>query len=267
MTRKILILLSTAFVIQGCAAPYSKYYYDKTGGVDITTNPRVIISKSEPKLYRGNDQEKDVQSMLENGYGMVGYSSFNGGNIDENGALLQAKKIHASVVIIYSKYTNTVSSVMPLTLPDTQTSTTTLYGNAYGSGGYANYSGTATTTTYGSETTYIPYSVNRYDHLATYWIKLKPLILGVQVKELTPEARNEMQSNKGVLVIVVTKGSPAFHSDLLEGDIIKKVDDIDIYDGPELVKQVSEHAGQKVIFTIYRNGVILKKEVQLNEKS
>ncbi len=48
--------------------------------------------------------------MMEDGYFMVGYSSFNGGNVDINGSLTQAKRVHASVVIVYSKYTNTVSS-------------------------------------------------------------------------------------------------------------------------------------------------------------
>lgn len=203
--------------------------------------------------------------MMENGYAMVGYSSFNAGNVDEKGALLQAKKVNASTVIIYSKYTNTVSSVMPLTLPNTQTSTTSLYGNAYGSGGYANYSGTATTTTYGSKTTYIPYSVNRSDYMATYWVKIKPLVLGVQVMDLTPELRNEIQSNKGVLVSVVVKGSPAFYSDILKGDILKKVGDTDIYDAKEFANAVSKHIGQKVMFTIYRNGTTIEKEVQLNK--
>ena len=253
-------------LIQGCATPYSKFYVDLTRGADITTNPKVVLTSEEPKLFNGNDPEKDALSMMENGYLMVGYSSFNAANVDLNGAIAQAKKVHASVILVYSKYTNTVSGVMPFTLPDTKTSTTSLYGNVYGSGGdWASYSGMATTTTYSSKTTYIPYSVNRFDYLATYWVKQKPLILGVRVKELPPEIRSEIQSNKGVLVTVVVKGSPAFRSDILKGDVIKRIGDTEIYDVESLMSTVPKYEGQKVVITIYRNGKLLNKEVQLNK--
>lgn len=58
MVGKIILSLVVAALIQGCAAPYSKFYYDQTGGADITTDPKIIISKNEPKLFRGADQEK-----------------------------------------------------------------------------------------------------------------------------------------------------------------------------------------------------------------
>lgn len=265
MNSKNLLIVAIVFLMQGCAAPYSKFYFDQTGGADLTKDQKSIITQEEPKLFRGSDKEKDALAMSENGYVLVGYSSFNAGNVDENGAIAQAKKVHASVVLVYSAYTNTVSGAMPLTLPDTQTSTTSLYGNAYGSGGgWANYSGTATTTTHGSKTTYIPYSVNRSDYLATYWAKLKPLVLGVQVQDLTPEIRTELQSNKGVVVSVVVKGSPAFQVDILKGDVIKSIDDTEIYDAQSFAGSVSKHQGQKTVLTIYRNGQEIRKEVQLN---
>jgi len=96
-----------------------------------------------------------------------------------------------------------------------------LYGSAYGYGGYASYSGTAYTTTYGSKTTYIPYTVHRSDYLATYWIKMKPPIFGTHIKDLTPEIRQQIGSNKGMLVYAVIKGSPAFEADILKGDVLK----------------------------------------------
>ncbi len=70
-------------------------------GVALTKLPIVIISADAPKLFRGNDLEVDCQQMLEDGYDLVGYSSFNAANVGERGALNQAKKVHASVVILY----------------------------------------------------------------------------------------------------------------------------------------------------------------------
>lgn len=265
MKSTYVFIAAVIILVQGCATPYSQFYFSRTGGMDITKDPTVIVTNEEPKLFRGSDKKKDVLAMRENGYKMVGYSSFNASNVDQNGAIAQAKKVHASVVLIYSQYRNTVSGVMPLTLPDIQTSTTSLYGNAYHSGGgSANYSGSATTTTYGSKTTYIPYSVNRYNYLATYWVKRK-FRLGVFVIDLTPEIKKEVQSNKGALVIAVVKGSPAFQSDILEGDVLKSIDHTEIYDARGLSNIVAKYEGQNVVITIYRSGKLLRKEVQLKK--
>ncbi len=262
----------------GCATPFAKYYYDKTGGIDLTKIPTVIISADAPKLFRGNDPEIDRQRMLEDGYNLVGYSSFNGANVSERGALNQAKKVHATVVILYSKYTNTLSGSMPLTLPDTQTSTTYDSGNVYGSGniygyggsayysGRANYSGTSTTTTYGSKTTYIPYNINRYDYLATYWIKIKPPSFGVHVVDLSPEIRKKIESNKGVMVIAVIKDSPAFRVDILKGDILKRIEETEIYDVRSFIDSVKQYAGKKVHVLLLRDGKEINKEIKLNKR-
>ena len=184
MLKKLITTLLIAFLLQGCATPFARFYYDRTGSVDLTKVPSVVLPTGEPHVYRGNGPEQDALKMFEDNYNLVGYSSFNAGNVDENGAITQAKKVHATVVILYSKYTGTISGSIPLTLPNTRTSSTSLYGNAYGSGGYATYSGTAYTTTYGTKTTYIPYTVHRSDYLATYWIKMKPPIFGTHIREI-----------------------------------------------------------------------------------
>jgi hypothetical protein len=258
-------MLLLSLLACGCAGPFGQFYYDLTGGVDITELASVAIPSEEPKLLRGSDQEKDAYRMLEDGYGIVGYSSFNAGNVNEKGAIIQAKKVHAAVVLVYGQYTNTVSGAMPLTLPDTQTSTTSLYGSAYGYGGSTTYSGTAYTTTYGTRTTYIPYSVRRYDYLATYWVKLKEPILGIHGCALTDEVRQEIGSNQGALVHAVITGSPAFRADILRGDVVKKLGKVDVSDVESFQKALGQHAGEQVTVEIMRGGQTLRKEIKLNE--
>lgn len=267
MIKKLLVLGTIALLIQGCAAPFSKFYYDRTGGVDITKAPTVLISDGEPKLFRGNQEKEDSLKMLEDGYAMVGYSSFNAGNVDENGAISQARKVHASVVIIYSKYTNTVSGAMPLILPDTKTSSTSLYGNAYGSGGYATYSGTAYTTTYGTKTTYIPYTVHRSDYLATYWIKMKPPIFGTHIRDLTPEIKQQIGSNKGILIYAVIKGSPAFDADILKGDVLRKIGDVLVFDMDSFQGALAKYKGRETDVVIVREGKELHKTIKLRTRN
>ena len=274
--RRFLILMFLIMLI-GCATnPFKSYYNDSTGGIDILKAPAVLITDEAPKIFRGNNPEEDGQGMLEEGYSLLGYSSFNSGEVAERQAIAYGKEIHASAIIYYSKYTNTLSGAMPLTLPDTQTSitqgmgTTQSSGNIYGSGLNANYSGStnyfgsATTKTYGSKTTYIPYNVNRYDYLATFWVKRKPSILGAITNDLTPEFKKQIGSNKGVLIRAIIKNSPAFSADLLKGDIIRKANDVEVLDPESFSKFLVVNAGRKVTFSLIRDGKELTKTIQLN---
>ncbi|MFC1896452.1 PDZ domain-containing protein [Thermodesulfobacteriota bacterium] len=248
------ILLPLLF-LAGCATnPFSQFYFDQTGGADITTLPALVLSEGDPQVYRGNNVDADSQVMLERGYSMVGYSSFNARNATEKQAIAHGRSVHAETIIVYSEYTNTVSGTVPLTLPDTQTSTTNVYGNVYGSGGYGTYSGTGTTTTYGTKTMYIPYNVRRYDYLATYWVKLKPPVFGAHVRDVNNEERQEIGSNKGVMIVAVINDSPAFLEDILKGDILKRIGSVEIIDSSSFQKALELHQGDSVQVEFIRNG-------------
>lgn len=263
---KRLAILLTMLALSGCANPYAKFYQDRTGGIDITKAPSVQLYNGEPKLFNGQNPDEDGQKMQEDGFVLVGISSFNGANVSYDKSLSKARDVHAEVVLCYSKYSGTNTGVMPLTLPNNQTSTTTMSGNAYGSGGYANFNGTANTTTYGTQTTFIPYNVRRFDYFATYWVKNKPAIFGVRLKDLADEQRKESGGNKGLAVNVVVKGSPAFHSDFFKGDILRKIGEIDLYDVKDFQAALQKYQGQLVKVQYLRDSKELEKEVHFNQK-
>ncbi len=259
-SKLFLIMLLPAFLV-GCANPYSKYYNDCTGGINIAESANVVIPIGETKLIQGSNVEADDLQMLENGYLLLGESSFNAGPTNQNLAIGHAAKVHADTVIVYSQYTNTVSGSIPLTLPNTQTSYQS--GSIYGSGGgFANYSGSSTT--FGTSTTYIPYHVRRYDYYATFWVKAKPPSLGIHFGDLTDELRRKVESNKGVYIIVVIKDSPAFNADLLNGDIIRKFNNIEVVNISHFANLIAENKGQQIELEIFRNGKTITKKIQLN---
>lgn len=273
--------------LMGCATmnPFNKFYQDRTGGFDVSTNPLCVLPTEEPKIYSGNDLDLDYQNMMENGYGLLGFSSFNASEVNKGQLINQAKKVKAEVVIFYSKYTNTISGSIPLTLPDNKTITTNkigtasvsgnMSGNIYGSGDRVSYygrdatsgvySGSSTTTIYGTKTTYIPYSENRYDYFTSYWIKMKKPIFGVMTIDLTSEQRMKIGTNKGACVKIVVKKSPAFMADIFKGDIITKINDDEVMDAGNLNTVVSKYIGKKVVVTIIRDDKTLTKEVQFSE--
>jgi S1-C subfamily serine protease len=195
--------------------------------------------------------------MFGDGFRLLGYSSFNGKEASERQVKQQGETVMADRVLVYAKYSGTERSAVPLTLPNTATATT----NYYGSGGY----GSAVTTVNGTTTTMVPISVRRYDQMATFWIRAIPNpILGIDMRDLTPQQRAAFQTNKGVTVNAVQKDTPAYHADLLKGDVFKSVGSIEVTDGHELQQLLQKFAGQQVKVEFIRDGKLLAKEVKLN---
>ena len=150
----------------GCSNPYSAYYQDLTNGQQVVGAKNMQPETVDVRVVQGGNVDEDTKGMMREGYIVIGVSAFNAGAVNPQGAKRQAQKVGAEVVIVYNQYTNTVSGVMPFQQPTTQTSTTYHSGSVYGyGGGMATFSGTSQTTTYGSQTTYIPYNVDRYDYL------------------------------------------------------------------------------------------------------
>jgi hypothetical protein len=267
MHKMFLIVSMSTGLLMGCANPFAQFYFDRTAGNDITKSPAVILPTGEPQVYRGVDPEQDGLKMLEDNFNIVGYSHFNAGNVNENGAIEQAKKVHASVICLYSKYTGSISGAMPMTLPDTTTSTSSLYGNIQGPGGFASYSGNLNTTTYGTKTTYIPYTVHRSDYFATYWIKMKPLRFGVHIRDLPPEVKQRIGSNKGVLIYAVTKGSAAFQADILKGDVLRAIGKVEIIDMDSMQKALAEYDDKEVDIVVIRGDKEIHKAVKLGTRN
>ena len=259
---KNLILLLFVILLFGCAVnPYCQFYTDNTNGIDLTTVPNIIISNSVPELIRGGEQLQDNQTMLENNFALVGYSSFNAGQTSYDKAISHAKNVKATVVIVYTQYTNTVSGSMALVLPDNETSTTTTSGDLWDVG---SYNETTTTTTKKSKTYNIPYSVKRYDYFSTYWVKMKEPTFGTHVRLLENKERHLIKSNKGVFITAVINNSPAFMADIFSGDVLKQVGDIEIINDVSFQKALQHYKGELVNVLIWRDGEILTKSIHLN---
>jgi serine protease Do len=193
-----------------------------TGDQDISAY--IEMHQGEPKVFSGRNSDDEFHQTMAEGWIPIGYSSFNAGSADQSLALAHARKIGAAMVTLSSSYTGTVSGAAPLSLPNT---TTTYHsGSVSGYGGYATYGGTSTT--HGTTTTYIPYAIDRYDYIATYWVKRRDEGWGILCNELTIDQRKEAGTNKGVFVTNVAKNGSAYWADLLPGDILIAINDHEI---------------------------------------
>lgn len=107
---------------------------------------------------------------------------------------------------------------------------------------------------------------NRYNCLATYWVKLKSPAFGVHMQDLTTETRINSGTRTGAYVIAVVKGSPAALAGIVRGDIIRKIGDVEVTSAATLYDAVAKLAGQKVTVEVWRDHQAVEKEVQLGQR-
>jgi hypothetical protein len=206
-----------------------------TGGIDINSFPVIEPSRAEPKLFLRTDPAQDIQRMLENGYVLIGYSSFNAGNTDERDALAQATKAGASVVLSYAQYTDTDTATGEIPLAQHDSGAT-----AYGEN-----------------------IIRRSDYLATFWVKLKPPVFGTRLEEPTPESRKNPASDAGMTVQAVIKASPAFNAGIQKGDILHRIGLVEISDNKAYEDALKIYYGELANVILYRDGQEMKKRIQL----
>jgi len=260
--KNIIKISFISFLLFSCATinPYSKYYVDHLAGKLVSDMPEFIISTDEPKLYSSSNIESDLEQLIMNNYVLIGYSSFNAGNVNQHLAVEHAKAVGASLILVTSQYTNTVSGNIPLELPKTEKSKTKHSGTI--GGDY--FSGTSNTTTQTTKTYNIPYNTRRFDYGALYFVKNKPLTLGIYSSDIPLELRKVIKRNRGVLVKLIINDSPAFYADIIPGDVIIKIADIDINNYEEFKSVLKKYKGQKTKFEIIRDGEHQILEIQLN---
>ncbi|WP_158543420.1 PDZ domain-containing protein [Dyella solisilvae] len=264
---KRLLTMAAALCLAGCTTGYNKFYYPNTNVTpEYLAAHRVGPAPAQPILdHTGLAGEALVQAYQAQSYTVIGYSSFNaGGGQSDQGALEQGRKVGADLVVVSNPaYTGTRSAVIPVVTPTSSTSFSSGTATAYGSGGSATAFGTSQTTTYGTQTNYIPMHVDRFDYLAVYFVKTKTR-LGAVVLNLAPSLQQELQSNHGVTVVAVMNGSPAFDADILAGDIILTMDGKPVAGVAGYSAMLDANAGRRVDLTLYRHGAVVAKSVQLN---
>lgn len=245
------ILAASIFAVATINAPamasdWEKFFtaIPQDGTIDATSKPEVLPSSG--------DVDKDVEAMFRRGFVPVGYTSFNASNDKTKDGERLAAKLHARYLIVSTKLASSESAVLPLTLPNTTTSYTNGTASAYGSGGYAHGTYSGTTTTYGTQTTFIPYTINRFDKTAIYFKEIPRKGAGLKIRDLTNHEMAAIGTRHAFFVQFVRDGSPAYDADIFPGDVITQVND-DPVDAPHWRSAINGPQPMRV--HVIRNGV------------
>jgi len=256
MTRKrlcVIILLTLS--VSGCGGNPFTQHYKPTGYQQ--SKDTAVPSVDLPQVIMTDDRNKEEKTIFEQGYLPIGVSRWEGPQVNPDLALEQAKMVGAEIVAVEAKYLRTQSGAMPLRLPSTTHSTTNFnVGGQYG---------TASTSTSGTQTQYIPYNVDRFNYVASFWIKRKAQpVFGVIVANLELDDKRVIDRNKGVKVTAMVRNSPAFDAGIFEEDIVIRINSDEISDKDNFVAVIKKYAGQKVEIALFRNGKERIIPVQLN---
>ena len=197
---------------------------------DVRTNADPIIHESS------GDAEKDLAAMETAGFELIGYSSFNGKEAGQKAVAKQAKIVGATDVVYNERYTDTQST------------------GAIGSTSFSRWS---------AFTFVAPMSVRRYDQLAMYFRKAPRQGLGIYPRPLTNEEKSALGSNKGIAIVAVTNGSPAFMADILPGDILVQLNGQGLWDADSIKAAIDSAKGKTSEIQIFRNGQLVTKQVSI----
>lgn len=250
--------------ISGCASGYKRFYHSvPEPALRHVSEERIHAPSGDPQVRNAHAMSRQlVLQMQEQGFAPIGYSHFNSGRHQSRSSVIsEARRVGADlVVIIDPSYTGTRSGEMAVTTPTTSTSYTTGSATAYGAGGSATAYGQSTTTTYGTSTSYIPYSVDRYDFGAVFFVAVKSHF-GIIMSDLSAEQARMVQSNHGVYVDGIVRDSPAFNADILQGDIILADNGVKVEGSRWLENEAKNHPGKIMHLKVWRSGSVIDKTV------
>ena len=221
--RKVLMVMMV-FLASGVQAeqgdfnPYAKSYVSRMQAAQAPQEP--------PRLFAGQDRVEDYYRLLEDGYDMLGYSSFETGGVPPEEALQQAANVGAALVLVYSAGVDHVS----------------------------NRGKPNTSASQGEDGTI-------YQYFATYWTKLPPALLGIHVQRDRPDDEDALLE-----VMAVIKGSPAAAAGLQRGDLIRQLGEVTLRKPEALSRAAQQYAGQTVEIVGSRAGTEFTKTVTLNRR-
>lgn len=264
----LFLIIFLMMFLSGCASGY-KQFYKPADGIDQSAIPQMRYAEfnGNPIVNKGsfNNLEEIVSLYAKKGYTIIGSSIFNSGESEsEDNAIKQAIAVQADLVVILEPvYSGSVTTSMPITTPTTSTSYSTGSATVYGANGPTSVYGSSTTTTYGSQTTYMPMTIHRLDYGALYFFKQK-YTLGIYIRDLNDNEKQIIQSNKGIAINIVVDDTPAYDADLLPDDIITAIDGMSVTNQDVFDKLLYSRAGKEIVLSLVRNGEKITKNVTLN---
>jgi C-terminal processing protease CtpA/Prc len=216
-------------------------------------NLHSLQKKPDTKIYAGMNKEKDNIKMLEDGYDLMGASSFQGPFVEPNQALQHAQSIGADVVLVYDRKINEMTRSARLKqIHDEMKKENKSDKNTVIEVSEAD----------------LKDKNSKFEFYATYWAKLPEPVLGLHVIKLITKNSDtkETQQERGLKVIAVIKDSPAFKAGIQKADVIIALNEVNTESPEDFSKSILKQQGNKVKIKYARDDEEKQVSVELNRR-
>ncbi len=207
-------------------------------------NLKSLSQHPNTRLELSVNQEADNTRMLEEGFDMMGSSTFVSTNIPAELAQQYGKEIKADIVLVYNKSLPLKTKIV-------------------------RFDGDQQAAKAADEANILTEQTPQTVHYASYWAKLPMPLFGVHIIKLIP-AKNQgvavAPDVKGLTVIAVIKESPAAKASILKGDNLLKIGDLELDQPDDLFVAVKQYAGQTVSVELQRGTEVIKMRVAFNSR-
>ena len=251
------LILATVVLLCGCANKFENNY---TGWSKASIQERMdLIPCTDPMVVplTHYDLVGLMYDLFEDGYTVVGSSTFNARSGSRQEAVNYGKSLGACLIYFGKIYTNTKTGTTTVEVPVSET-TTTQEGTIYHKG-RVKEDYTITTTTTEKELQYVPYADNYYDYIAVYALKSTKSVVGILPGPLPEDYVKKVGGREGFCIMAVQKGGNGFKAGLMRGDILLSINNTPLYFENEVsavaLKLIKIDANNEL--KIYRNGKIL----------
>ena len=248
-TTIISTIAATALLSLSILSVAAENLYEKNYVKQNNSNLVSLQAKPDTKLFVSNHKNEDNIPMLEDGYDLMGFSSFDAGDVPPNDALAHAKSIKADTVLVYVKYgSEKTASSKIAALKEAAKKTGEVDEKDVQANG------------------------TQYRYYASYWAKLPTPLLGVHIIKLKPAATGDaeddakLQADNGLKLLAVIKDSPAAKANLLRGDVLMKIGDVNLEKPEALYDAVKKYQGQSVVIAYERGGEAAVTTATLNKR-
>jgi PDZ domain len=240
--------LILVFGLSACVGPYETSDQGQTPPAAGTARSAGL----EPLVLPGStDPQRDTERLFEQGYVLLGRSTSVDAAQDTAGAVRQATKLGAEIVVTYANHQNTGTGQAPAAKPAGATASASPPAN--GDPGSTIYSGSSTPPA--SETEDVAPPVGKYQQGAAYFGPNPRKGLGVLLKALKPPAKGQAHpaaAHRGMEITAVCQDSPAYRADIMAGDVLVSVDGKPVYDQPTAHSAIAASAGRQVKIVVIR---------------
>ncbi len=246
--------------LTGCVyGAWQRHYHDNLDGYQTRDIPWVEQVEGPVRAFQSEDVSDDIQGMHEDGYAMIGYSSFVASDANIDNAERFADNLNGHIVLLYSAYSHTdVNTFVYYT--EVPRSVTDYSGTVRSGGTTATYGGTETTADL------IPveseWYTPRYNYTATYWVK-RQHIFGAGFSNVYEQDDKAWREPSAVEVGYIVSGSSASRAGIKAGDRILSVDGREVRDADHLLSIIHECAGDSIDVSILRGRRTLSASVHL----